>query len=149
LSSASLLSHNPHQQIFAEKPLQATSQTGVVMPRFAAVLLTLPLLFASSAFAQQPRLPSGITQGGSQGTGVNDAPVTSGDDAQKKQQAALNQQREAEIRRDTERMLELTQELNAYLQKSNQNVVSVDAIKKAEQIEKLARSVKSKMKQIY
>jgi hypothetical protein len=46
-------------------------------------------------------------------------------------------------------MLELTQELNAYLQKGDQNGVSVDAIKKAEQIEKLARGVKSKMKPIY
>jgi hypothetical protein len=120
------------------------------MSRFAAVLLTLPLLFSTSAFPQQPRLPSGITQGGNQGTGVNDVPVTSGDEAQKKRQEALNQQRETEIKRDTEKMLELTQELNAYLQKDNQNnIVSVDAIKKAEQIEKLARSVKSKMKQIY
>jgi hypothetical protein len=46
-------------------------------------------------------------------------------------------------------MLELRQELNAYLQKNSQNVMSVDAIKKAEQIEKLARSLKSKRKQIY
>jgi hypothetical protein len=119
------------------------------MSRFAAVLLTLPLLFSTSAFTQQPRLPSGISQGGNQGTGVNDVPVTSSDDAQKKRQEALNEQRETEIKRDTEKMLELTQELNAYLQKDNQNVVSVDAIKKAEQIEKLAKSVKSKMKQIY
>jgi len=119
------------------------------MSRFASVLLILLLLSASSALAQQPRLPSGISQGGNQGTGVNDVPVTSGDNAQKKQQEALNQQREAEIKRDTEKMLALTQELNAYLQKSNQNIVSVDAIKKAEQIEKLARRVKSKMKQLY
>jgi hypothetical protein len=119
------------------------------MSRFAAVLLTLPLLFSTSASTQQPRLPPGITQGGNQGTGVNDVPVTSGDEAQKKQHEALNEQREAEVKRDTEKMLQLTEELNAYLQKSNQNVVSVDAIKKAEQIEKLARSVKSKMKQIY
>jgi hypothetical protein len=119
------------------------------MSRFAAVLLTLPLFFSTSAFAQQPRLPSGIAQGGNQGTGASDVPVTSGDDAQKKQQEALNQQRETEIKRDTEKMLELTQELNTFLQKNNQNVMSVDAIKKAEQIEKLAKSVKSKMKQIY
>lgn len=46
-------------------------------------------------------------------------------------------------------MLKLTQELNDYLQQKNQDVMSVDAIKKAEQIEKLAKSVKSKMKQVY
>jgi hypothetical protein len=119
------------------------------MPRLFVVLATVFLLLATSAFAQQPRLPAGITQGTAQGTGIDNIPVTSGNDAQKKQQEALNQQRELEIKRDTQKMLELTQELNAYLQKSNQNVVSVDAIKKAEQIEKLARSVKSKMKQLY
>ena len=96
-----------------------------------------------------PRLPSGITQGSAQGTGIDNVPITSGDDAQKKQQEAANEQRETEIKRDTQKMLELTQELNTYLQKNNQNVVSVDAIKKAEQIEKLAKSVKSKMKLLY
>ncbi len=119
------------------------------MSRAVSALLTLLLWFAISALAQQPRLPTGITQGGNQGTGVNDVPVTSGDDVQKKQQEAMNQQREAEIKRDTEKMLQLTQELNDYLQKGDKNVVSVDAIKKAEQIEKLARGVKSKMKQMY
>jgi hypothetical protein len=43
---------------------------------------------------------------------------------------------------------ELTQELKGYLAKNDQ-VMSVDAIKKVEQIEKLAHSVKSKMKQSY
>jgi hypothetical protein len=119
------------------------------MSRLFLVFATSFLLCAPSVLAQQPRLPSGITQGTAQGGNIDNVPVTSGDDVQKKQQEALNQQRELEIKRDTQKMLELTQELNAYLQKSNQNVVSVDAIKKAEQIEKLAKSVKSKMKQLY
>jgi len=119
------------------------------MIRTGLISATLLLLLATLASAQQPRLPSGITQGTGQGTGIGSVPVTSGDEVQKKQQEALNQQRAVEIKRDTEKMLELTQELNTYLQKSNENVVSVDAIKKAEQIEKLARSVKSKMKQLY
>lgn len=45
-------------------------------------------------------------------------------------------------------MAELTQELNAYLQHSGM-VMSVDALKKAEQIEKLPKSVRSKMKQSF
>lgn len=116
------------------------------MSRMYVIFLTSLLVLAHAAIAQ--RLPAGITQGAAQGTGIGDVPVTSGDDAQKKQQEALHQEREAEIKRDTEKMLELTQELNAYLEKSDQNTLSVDAIKKAEQIEKLARSVKSKMKQL-
>ena len=57
--------------------------------------------------------------------------------------------RQQEIRRDTEKMAELTQELKEYLLKSDQTVMSLDAIKKAEQIEKLAHGVKSKMKQSF
>lgn len=48
-----------------------------------------------------------------------------------------------------EQMSELTQELKQYLATSGQGVMSLDAIKKAEQIEKLAPSIKSKMKQLY
>jgi len=85
----------------------------------------------------------------SQSPGMGNVPVTSGDDVQKEQAKAANLQRRAEIRRDTEKMFELTTELKDYLQKSDQGTISVDAIKKAEQIEKLAHSVKSKMKQSF
>lgn len=68
---------------------------------------------------------------------------------QKRQAIAANEQRQVEIRRDTEKMAELTQELKDYLAKNDQGMMSVDAIKKAEQIEKLAHSVKSKMKQSF
>jgi hypothetical protein len=44
-------------------------------------------------------------------------------------------------------MLQLTTELKDYLQRTDQSKISMDAIKKAEKIEKLAHSVKSKMKQ--
>jgi len=119
------------------------------MRQLAAVFATL-LVCGTLISAQQPRLPSGISQGTAQGTGIGEVPVTNGEsDAQKKQQQAASLQRQAEIKRDSEKMLQLSQELNDYLQKSNQNVMSLDAIKKAEQIEKLAHSVKSKMKQVY
>jgi len=80
---------------------------------------------------------------------MDDVPVTRGDDVQRQQAQAANRQRQVEIRRDTVRMFQLTQELNEYLQKGSQGVMSIDAIKKAEQIEKLAHSVKSKMKQSF
>lgn len=76
-------------------------------------------------------------------------PVSGGDSVQRQQALAANQQRQVELRRDMEKLSELTQELNGYLQKRDQAVVSLDAIKKAEQIEKLAKSVKSKMKQSF
>ena len=58
-----------------------------------------------------------------------------------------NIQREQDIKRDTEKLLELATELKQYVDKTNENVISLDVIKKADQIEKLAKSVKEKMKQ--
>ena len=58
-----------------------------------------------------------------------------------------NLQREQEIKRDTEKLLELATELKEYVDKTNENIISLDVIKKADQIEKLAKSVKEKMKQ--
>jgi hypothetical protein len=58
-----------------------------------------------------------------------------------------NVQREQDIKRDTEKLLELATELKQYVDKTNEDVISLDVIKKADQIEKLAKSVKEKMKQ--
>ena len=109
------------------------------------IALSLFLTVAGLAAAQQIHLPPAVSQ--SQGMGT--PPVTPGDEVQKRQAIAANQQRQVEIRRDTEKMAELTQELKDYLAKNEQGMMSVDAIKKAEQIEKLAHSVKSKMKQSF
>ncbi len=57
-----------------------------------------------------------------------------------------NKQRQEEIRRDSEQLLKLATELKQYVDKSNENILSMDVIKKAEEIEKLAHSVKEKMK---
>jgi spore coat polysaccharide biosynthesis protein SpsF (cytidylyltransferase family) len=57
-----------------------------------------------------------------------------------------NQQRQADLKRDTDKLLKLATELQEYVSKSNENVLSLEVIKKAEEIEKLAHSVKEKMK---
>jgi hypothetical protein len=100
---------------------------------------------AGAASAQQIHLPPAVSQSQSMG----DVPVTYGSDAQRQQAMAANAQRQIEIKKDGERMAQLTQELNEYLQKSGDAVMSVEAVKKAEQIEKLAKSLRSKMKQSF
>lgn len=57
-----------------------------------------------------------------------------------------SQERQALLKSDTDRLVKLTAELKDYVDKSNENVLSLDVVKKAEEIEKLARSVKDKMK---
>lgn len=57
-----------------------------------------------------------------------------------------NLDRQAQIKNDTEKLLKLSQELKDYVDKSNENMLSLSVLKKAEEIEKLARSVKDRMK---
>jgi hypothetical protein len=55
-------------------------------------------------------------------------------------------ERVAALKHDTDKLLKLSVELKESVDKSDENVLSLDVIKKAEEIEKLARSVKDKMK---
>jgi len=64
----------------------------------------------------------------------------------KEMEKRANLQRQADIKKDTEKLLELATELKQSVDKSNENTLSLDVIKKAEQIEKLAKQVKEKMK---
>ena len=55
-------------------------------------------------------------------------------------------ERVAALKKDTDKLLTLSVELKEYVDKSNENVLSLDVVRKAEEIEKLAKSVKDKMK---
>jgi glutamine synthetase adenylyltransferase len=57
-----------------------------------------------------------------------------------------NQERQAALKNDTDKLVRLTAELKDYVDKTNENMLSLNVLKKAEEIEKLARSVKDKMK---
>ncbi len=57
-----------------------------------------------------------------------------------------NQERQAALKSDTDKLVKLAGELKDYVDKSNENTLSLDVLKKAEEIEKLAHSVKEKMK---
>lgn len=65
---------------------------------------------------------------------------------QKEMEKKANEQRHADLKRDTDKLLQLSTELKQYVDKSNENILSVDVVKKAEEIEKLAHSVKVKMR---
>jgi hypothetical protein len=67
-------------------------------------------------------------------------------DVQKEMMKRANAQRQADLKRDTDRLLKLSTELKDYVDKTNENVLSLEVIKKADEIEKLAHSVKIKMR---
>jgi hypothetical protein len=93
-----------------------------------------------SSQQQQPVPPrSGLPQADESGPSI---PPQIQKDMEKK----ANEQRQAELKRDAERLLKLSTELKEYVDKSNQNILSLDVIKKADEIEKLAHSVKTRMR---
>ena len=57
-----------------------------------------------------------------------------------------NQQRQGALKKDTDQLFNLASELKKSVDSSNENVLSLEVIRKTEQIEKLARSVRDKMK---
>ncbi len=58
----------------------------------------------------------------------------------------LNLKRQQDLKKDTDKLLELATQLKQYVDKTNENTLSLEVIRKAEEIEKLAHSVKEKMK---
>jgi len=70
-----------------------------------------------------------------------------GDSRLEHDQARLrNQDRQRQIVVDTQKLVELANQLNAAVEKSNKDTLSMDVIRKADEIEKLAKSVRDKMK---
>jgi len=58
-------------------------------------------------------------------------------------------ERQVALRRDTEKLLSLAAELKQNVDRTSPNILSMDVIKKAQEIEKLAKSVKDKMREAY
>jgi len=57
-----------------------------------------------------------------------------------------NKERQKELKADTDKLLKLATELKEYVDKTNENILSLDVLKKTDEIEKLAKSVHDKMK---
>ena len=58
-------------------------------------------------------------------------------------------ERQPQLRRDTDKLVALTAELKQNVDKTSPNILSMDVVKKAAEIEKLAKSVEDKMKNAY
>ena len=69
-----------------------------------------------------------------------------GDQSKKQKFEAANEERNRQIADDTTKLLQLATQLKAEVDKTNKDTLSLNVIKKADSIEKLARGVKEKMK---
>jgi len=105
------------------------------------VSLMLVFLFGLQGTAQDQGLPPISGQNPR-------TPAETEMEAQRKQAAekAENTKRQQDIKKDTDKLLQLATELKQYVDKTDEHTLSVTVVKKAEEIEKLAHTVKEKMK---
>lgn len=106
------------------------------------LLLLLSSSFSIAAVAQSQQIPQ--TRHDSNPPTADDAELH--DRMMHDMEKKAAKERAAQLKNDTDKLLKLSVELKAYVDKSDENVLSLDVIKKADEIEKLAKSVKDKMK---
>ncbi len=125
--------------------MKCTLAAGVFLVRRTSFVLVLGLVLALGnlpARAQNPKFPP-MPEPQTQPTSPEDQAKSK---LERDMAKKANQERQEALRRDTEKLLKLATELKNYVDKTNENVLSFDVVKKAEEIEKLAHSVKEKMK---
>jgi hypothetical protein len=107
------------------------------------MLLALPSAQGADQQGAQPTpIPPRTGDMGNEPTNGDDARARLLHDMEKK----AAKERLAALKSDTDKLLKLSVELKTYVDKSDENVLSLDVVRKAEEIEKLAKSVKDKMK---
>jgi len=120
-----------------------------------AVLLAMPAAVAIATAGQQPlppgapipqRQPLILTTGGNRLPDPNAQKAMSDQQAKQKSYAAVNVERKKQIADDSAHLLKLAIDLKAEVDKTTKDTLSLTVIRKADEIERLAHSVKEKMK---
>lgn len=120
----------------------------MTVPRLRILPLVLTLSFASPLRAQSPRPAAPQPLGHLSQTAT---PQENSEDETRRKferdhEKKANEERFQKLKDDTEKLVKLSNELKEYVSKANEHTLSLDVIKKAEEIEKLAKSVKDRMK---
>ena len=130
----------------------------VLLPSFSVVVML------AAVFVATPRV--GVARAQSMGTGqstvgpqtnprtnrpgttdpLGDVPNPLGAIQQAARVRALADDRQKKLADDTAKLLELATELKTEVDKSNKNQLSLEVVRKADEIEKLAHDVKQRMK---
>jgi hypothetical protein len=115
------------------------------LPALSIVLASLLFFLMALAGQQGPPLEArpGEPQFGHQPQRENPAWTRDQLKQMQKQQKAARQK---QLKEDTEKLLQLATELKESVEKTNENVLSLDVVKKAEEIEKLAKHIKTNMR---
>ena len=123
------------------------------MPKLAFTLTFASLFFVSLAPAQSkppsPNSPQIQRIAAAREAEMDNTLIEPHQQLQREMIVRVVLQRQAELKRDTEKLVALVAELKQNVDKTNTNILSVDVIKKAQEIQKLAKSVQDKMKNAY
>lgn len=125
------------------------TRMGLFVPRaFSAALITVLLcaLEPRDAGARQvPQAPPSFHQSQPPGQGPDESVPLSGSSAQKLEHMRQDDRRKHLVS-DTAKLLELSTELKSEVEKSSKDELSLEVVRKAAEIEKLAHDVKERMK---
>lgn len=99
---------------------------------------------ANPAQVQQTPMPQGRPPLGAENLPPIGQDLPAGQ--REKQEKMQNDERQKQLVLDASKLLQLANELHTDVSKTDKNILSVDVIKKADEIEKLAHSVKVKMR---
>ena len=77
---------------------------------------------------------------------VPDPDAREKDEMRRSQEKKMNQERQFSLKKDSEELLRLANELKQSVDKTTERTLSVEVIRKTQQIEKLAKNVREKMK---
>ena len=112
-------------------------------PSLLAFAVFTSITVAAPSVAQDVHIPP--LAANSQGMGV---PTKTDDEVNQERLQKYREIRQQELHRDMDQLYQLTTELKEYMDKNGNNVLSLDMLKKAEKMEKLAHSVRTKMKNV-
>jgi len=123
------------------------------MLKYVVVLILSLTLFAIPANSQSRKTPVNVVQVqkiAAEREATNNG--SSNDPHQLLQQELIGRvvaDRQSQLRLDTEKLVALAAELKQHVDKAGANILSMDVIEKAQEIQKLAKSVQDKMRNAY
>lgn len=115
----------------------------------AMVLLMAPTFAAQSAPQKPRRTPPAVMA--SQASDPQFGPRRNQDEPmdariERQRQKAWNKDRFDDLKKDTDKLLVLATELKESVDKANKDTLSLEVVRKTEEVEKLAKKVREKMK---
>ena len=110
----------------------------------AMLVVLIPQVFAQAPRPNSPTSPG--TAYSMPAIDLPDFPNAPATPLERQRMAQMNRDRQLALKRDTEKLLEMASDLKQSVDQTNAGILSIDVIKRAQEIEKLAKSVREKMK---